>query len=135
MFRVQERKQQRDSDRFHTLQLLHEPSQIIVINGLDHFARRNYTFANSQSQIIVDEGRRFDSMEIVELRTRLPSDHKHVFKTFGGNQRDACATTLQQSVRADSRAVYDFDFRKLCTGFSADTREALLNCKRRIGRS
>jgi hypothetical protein len=41
---------------------------------------------------------------------------------------------LQQSVRADSRAVYDLDFRKLDTGFSADTREALLNCERRIGR-
>ena len=131
MVRMQERKQERDGDCVHTraLQLLHETLQIVLINGLDHFAGCNHTFANSQSQLIVDQRRRFKSMEIVELRTRLPSDHKHVFKTFRRDQCDTCATTLQQCIRTDRRAVHDLDFRQLCTRFSADTREALLNCE------
>ena len=137
MLRVQERKQQRDGDRFHARlsQFLHEPAQVVFIKRLDYFARCNYTLANTEPQIIVDEWRRLDRVEIVELRTRLPSDNKHVFKTFRGDQCEARATALQQSVRADSRAVYNLDVCESSAGFSADSREALLDCERRIGRS
>jgi hypothetical protein len=90
-------------------QLPHNPAQVAFVKLLDHFARRNYTFANTQSQIIIDEWRRLDGVEIVELGTRLSSDYKHVFKAARRNKRDARATTLQQSVRADSRSVYDLD--------------------------
>ena len=110
MFRVQEGKQQRDRDRFHVRQLLHNPAQVAFIKLLDHFSRCNYTLANAEPEIIVDEGRRPDGVEIVELGTRLPSDYKHVFKAARRDQRDAGATALQQSVRADGRAVYDLDF-------------------------
>ena len=104
----------------------------MFVERFDHFARRNHTLSNAEPEFVVDEWRGLDGVEIVELRTRLPSDHKHVFKTFCRDQRDARATTLQQGIRADSRAVYDLYFRKLGAGFSADTREALLNCERRI---
>ena len=91
--------------------------------------RKQLHVRESEPQIIVDQRRRFDGIEIVELRTRLPSDHKHVFETFSRDERDACATSLQQRIRADSRAVYDLDTIELCASFSADTREALLNCE------
>jgi len=114
------------------LQFLHQSPQIIVIKGHDYFSGSYHTLANAETEIIVDEWRGFNGVEIVELWTRLPSDHKHVFKTFCRDQCDARAAALQQRVRADSRAVYDLYFGKLCVSFSADTRETLANRERRI---
>jgi hypothetical protein len=121
---MQKREQQRDSDRFHArlLQLLHDTPQVAFIERFDYLARRHNTFSNAEPEIIVDEWRGFDRVEVIQLRTRLAADHEHVFKTSCCYQSDARAAALQQGIRADSRAMHHFDFRQLHPGFSADAR-------------
>jgi hypothetical protein len=111
MFRMQERKQQRDRNRFNLrlLQLLHQFLQVVVVERLDYLARSNNALLDAETKFVSNQRRRLDGVEIVEFRTRLPADHEHVFKSFCRDQRDARAATLQQGVRADSRAVNDFD--------------------------
>src|SRR5215208_7331178 len=131
MFRVQERKEQRDCDRFHSglLQFADQNSKLSLIKRLQHFAGSNDTLADAEPEFVNDQRRRFDCVEIVKLRTCLASDHQHIFKAFRRNERNPCSAALEQSVCADSRTVNNFDLIESRISFGADALKSLTNCE------
>src|ERR1041384_560181 len=86
---------------------------------------RSYT----QAQFVSNERRRLDGIQVVELGSRLTTDHEHVLKTTRRDQCSACATALQEGISSNSRPVHDFDLIESRTGFSTNTRESLLDCE------
>ncbi len=76
------------------LQFLDERSEIAFLERLENFAGRDYPFANSEPQLVVNERRRLDRVEIVKLRSRLAPDGKHVFETFRRDERNTSPATL-----------------------------------------
>ena len=74
-------------------------------------------------QILVHSKRavRLDRIQVVEFRPCLASNLDYVFESGSGDQRHACAATLQERIRAYGRPMHDFEMRRKSLPVSAIT--------------
>ena len=86
-------------------------------------------FVDAKTQIGGNQGFYTIEKEIIKFGTGLAADLDGVFKTGGGDQRHARAFALQQSIRANRRAV-----QKDSRSARPDLFQGLDNCLRGIGR-
>ena len=99
--------EQTDGDGFDalTLKIRHDGSQIVQFDGGENFAAIGQSLPDFTPQIAGHEGRRFLKVEIIEIRTRSPTDLKDIAKSGCGDEPGFGALPLCQGIDDDRRAM------------------------------
>ena len=105
--RVDEAKEQADRNmlKLSRLDFANDVGDFLVAQRLDDFAAGIHALFNGEPVFRRRDRRGTIDVQRVEPRAILPADKEHVAETFGGDEGDRLAGSLEQRVGGDSRAV------------------------------
>jgi hypothetical protein len=109
--RIGESEQSGDGDGFDAgvIDGFDEGFELDGVNGEDQITIGSDALSDTEAEVGRDEALRRALEPIVELGACLAADGEGVFKTFRGDEGDACALTLEHRVGGDGRAVSNDD--------------------------